>query len=134
MIRVGDVFGTMVVLVFLTGAGIYGLRTQALLRPPSDVTRTMAHILAEHPEEWRIGEDENVLYNDTRGLVIQRFGADGSVKVTRRGELVPTLDQSMNMLPNNNQNYLNAAINDWLEETKPAREARLVQQMQFGQP
>lgn len=133
MIRFGDFFGTLVVIAFLTGAGVYGLRTQSLLRPPSDVTRTMAHILLEHPEEWRIGVDENVLYNDTRGLVIQRFGDEGSVKVTRHGELVPTLDQSRNMLPNNNQNYLNAAIDDWLDKTKDARAARLVQQMQYGQ-
>lgn len=112
MIRLGEIIGTIVVVVFLTGSGIYGLRTQALLRPPSDVTRTMAHILMEHPDEWRLGGDENVLYNDTRGLVIQRFGEDGSIKVTRHGELVPTLDQSMNFLPNHNQNYLNAAMRD----------------------
>ncbi len=132
MIRLGEIIGTIVVVVFLTGSGIYGLRTQALLRPPSDVTRTMAHILMEHPDEWRLGGDENVLYNDTRGLVIQRFGEDGSIKVTRHGELVPTLDQSMNFLPNHNQNYLNAAMRDWMEKTKAQREARMIEQIKYG--
>lgn len=134
MIRINDIVGSFLVFCFMLGAGVYGLRTFALMQPPSDVTLVITQSLQKHPSDWRLGGDDNILYNDKLGLEIHRFGPDGSVKVTRHGELVPTLDQSMNlMLANPNQNYLAVAMRDWMRVTAAEREARMVQQMQYEQ-
>ncbi len=134
MIRINDIFGTIVVIAFIVGTAIYGLRTHSLMRPPSQITQTIATSLMEQPQEWRLG-GETVFYNDTRGLVIQRFGGDGSIKVTRNHEVVPTLSKNMNILASDhNQNYLGAAMRHWLRATEGEREARMIQEVQYGRP
>lgn len=129
---VNHIFGTIVLSVLLVGTGAYGARTLYLLTPPSDITKTVAASLRDHPEEWVMGPVAIILTNKTRKLEITQFGNAGSTKVTMGTELVPTLDNNMNVyLSSNNQNYLNRAIKDWMRATYRIREQRMIEEIGY---
>lgn len=132
MIQINSIFGYFVALVLLVTGLHVGIRTHYLLTPPSDITVAVSKSLLENPQEWEMGSVDTILTNPKRGLEIQMFGDAGSIQVSKGDELAPT--QNMNMFfSSHNQNYLHRAITIWKKETAPAREARLITEIEYRQ-
>ena len=130
MILVNSTFGYFVALTLLAAGLYFGIRTNYLLTPPSDITVAVSKSLLENPQEWEMGSVDTVLTNSDRSLQINMFGGVGSIQVRKGQELVPTLENSMNLFfSTHNQNYLHRAMVIWKKQTAPTREARIVNEI-----